>query len=371
MKENKQKQKDLVMENIYVKGYEKVIKVTNKKTKLQAIISIHNTKLGPALGGIRIYPYKNFKDALTDVMRLSKGMTYKSAVSEVGFGGGKSVIIADPKREKTEELLTSFGEAIEALEGQYIGAEDVGCGLNDVMVVRKKTKFILGLPHEKSSGDPSRYTAFGVLRGIQSVLKRIYGSKSMLGKKIAIQGLGSVGSYLVDYLFWSGADIVVTDIDKDKVEKTAKKYGIEAVSPEEIFNVECDVFSPCALGGVINDETVKSLKCKAVAGCANNQLLDEEHGDLLHERGILVAPDFVINAGGLINVSFEMEKRGYHPKGPRHKTDKIYDVLMSIYEIADKSNISTTKAAIELAKYKIKYGLGKRASKLYFHHSAD
>ena len=360
---------DLQIEEINAPGYERVIKFVNEKTKLKAIVAIHSTALGPALGGTRIYPYKNFDDALEDVLRLSKGMTYKSAACEAGFGGGESVIIADPCKDKTDELMLSFAEAVETLSGKYVCAEDVGCTVNDVMTIRKKTKYVVGLPHEKSSGDPGRFTAWGTFRGIQSVLKKVYGSKSMQGKKIAIQGLGNVGLYLVEHLFWAGADLVVSDINEEKLQMVASRYGIKAVHHSKILSEPCDVLAPCAMGAIINDDTIDKLNCKAIAGCANNQLKTPEHGDILHEKGILYAPDFVINSGGLINVSFEVDKTGYHPKKPREKVHSIYDQLMSIYAISEKNNISTGKAAIELAEYRIKYLIGKRIGKLHFHHS--
>lgn len=362
-------QKKLVMEEIFIKGYEKVIKITNESVGLKAIIAIHDTNLGPALGGTRIYPYKNFQEALNDVLRLSKGMTHKAAVAEVGLGGGKSVIMLDPKN-KTKEILYSFAEAVEKLNGGYICAEDVGCSTEDVMHIRKVTKYVTGLPHEKSSGDPGVYTAWGIYRGIQSVLKKTTGSSYVEGKKIVIQGLGNVGGYLTDFLFWNGADIYVSDINENLVQKFIKKYKVKTVPVEKVFSEKCDVFSPCAMGGIINDKTIEQFQAKAIAGSANNQLLSEEHGELLHKKGILYAPDFVINSGGLINVSFEIEKDGYNPRGPRDKTDKIYDVLTSIYDISEKKNISTSKAAYELAEYNVKNLIGKRDKKLYFHHSS-
>ncbi|MBI5346968.1 MAG: Glu/Leu/Phe/Val dehydrogenase [Chlamydiae bacterium] len=358
--------KELVFENIAVEGYEQVIKISNKKTKLNAIIAIHNTKLGMALGGIRIQPYKTFNDALMDVLRLSKGMTYKSAIAGVGFGGGKSVIIADPKTAKTEELLLSFGEAVEALNGRYICAEDMGCTVDDVMTIRRVTKYVTGLPSDKSSGDPGRFTAWGIYRGMQSALKKIYGQESVKGRKVAIQGLGNVGLHMLEYLFWQGADLILSDIDEEKAKKMALKYGAKCVTPSEIYKVECDIFSPCAIGGILNDETIPQLRCKAVVGCANNQLLKEDHGKMLKNKKILYAPDFVVNAGGLFNVSAEVLKDGYNPIAPRDQTDRVFDGLIAIYEIADKNNISTNEAAIQLADYRIQYGIGKRQETPYF-----
>lgn len=367
----KTSQQTLHFERIIVKGYEKVVKVTDPRVGLTAIIAIHNTMLGPALGGTRIQPYASFDAALEDALRLAKGMTYKSAVAEVGFGGGKSVIIADPATQKTPELLLSFGAAVEKLAGMYICAEDMGCTPNDVKAIRRVTKYVVGLPHESSSGDPGPFTAWGTFRGIQSVLKRIYNSDSLEGKKIAIQGLGNVGGYLVDQLFWAGADLTLSDVDPVKLQKFAKKYRAKTVAPDQIWKVDCDVFAPCAAGGIINDQTIPEFRCKAIAGCANNQLLKDHHADVLKSKGILYAPDFVINAGGLLNVAAELEEEGYNPRLPRYKVHHIYDTLLAIYEISEKNNESTHHAALSLAEYRIKYAIGKRILAPTFHHSVE
>jgi leucine dehydrogenase len=364
-------QKTLQMEPIPISGYEKVLKVTDPKSKLTAIIAIHNTALGPALGGIRIQPYSSFDAALEDALRLSKGMTYKSAVAEVGFGGGKSVIIADPKTEKTPELLLSFAAAVEKLGGLYICAEDMGCTTQDVKIIRRLTRYVVGLPHEKSSGDPGPFTAWGTFRGIQSVVKWLFNTDSLEGKKVAVQGLGNVGSHLIDQLFWAGAELILSDKDQEKLSKLAAKYNAKTVSPDEILKVECDVLAPCAAGGIINDLTIPQFRCKAIAGCANNQLLRNEHADALKERGILYAPDFVINAGGLLNVAEELEEMGYQPKNPRFKANRIYDTLLAIYEIAHRNKESTHHAALSLADYRIRYGIGKRVVPPTFHHTAE
>lgn len=361
--------KTLHFERILVKGYEKVVKVTDAKAGLTAIIAIHNTTLGPALGGTRIQPYASFEAALEDALRLAKGMTYKSAVAEVGFGGGKSVIIADPKTDKTEELLLAFGAAVDKLNGAYICAEDMGCSTEDVKVFHKETKYVVGLTHDRSSGDPAGFTAWGTFRGIQSVVKRLYMTDSLEGKKIAVQGLGSVGKILVDHLFWAGADLILSDIDMDKAHRLAKKYHAQAVSPQQIAQVECDVFAPCAMGGIINDQSIPQFRCKGIAGCANNQLLKDHHAQALRDKGILYAPDFVINAGGLLNVAAELEDEGYNPKLPRYKAHHIYDTLLAIYEIADKNGESTHQSAMSLAEYRIKYAIGKRVIPPTFHHS--
>lgn len=364
-------QKSLKFERIPVDGYEQVIKVTDSRAKLTAIIAIHNTVLGPALGGTRIQPYATFEVALEDALRLSKGMTYKSAVAEVGFGGGKSVIIADPKTEKTPELLRAFGDAVESLGGLYICAEDMGCTIEDVKIIRRQTKYVVGLSHAKSSGDPGPFTAWGTFRGIQSVVKRLYMTDSLEGKRVAVQGLGNVGGYLIDHLFWAGAELILSDISSIKLQKYAAKYNAQTVPIDQILKVECDVLVPCAAGGIINDKTIPQFRCKAIAGCANNQLLRDAHADLLRNRGILYAPDFVINAGGLLNVAEELERDGYSPTTPRYKTHHIYDTLLAIYDIASKNNESTHTAALSLADYRIKYGIGKRVVAPIFHHSAD
>ncbi len=364
-------QKSLHFERIIVKGYEKVVKVTDPKANLTAIIAIHNTALGPALGGTRIHSYDTFDEALEDALRLAKGMTYKAAIAEVGLGGGKSVIIADPKTQKTPELLMAFGAAVEKLGGTYICAEDMGCTVEDVKTIRKMTKYVVGLPHENSSGDPGLFTAWGTFRGIQSAVKRLYMSDSLEGKKVAVQGLGNVGSRLIEHLFWAGADLILTDTDLAKLERMAKRVQAKTVAPDQIWKVECDVFAPCAAGGIINDQTIPELRCKAIAGCANNQLLNDSHAVALKERGILYAPDFVINAGGLLNVAVEIEDDGYHPKLPRYKVHHIYDTLLAIYEIAEKNKESTHQAALALAEYRIKYAIGKRILPPTFHHSAE
>lgn len=365
------KVQDLHLELIPVKDYEQVIKVTNKKVGLNAIIAIHDLTLGPALGGIRIQPYSTFNEALEDVLRLSKGMTHKSAVAEVGFGGGKSVIIADPKRHKTPELLYAFGQAVEQLEGAYIAAEDVGCTTEDIKIVRRATKYVTGLNHSKSSGDPGPFTAWGTFRGIQATLKKIFGTDSIEGRTVAIQGLGNVGLHLAEFCFWAGAQLILSDIDPIKLQRAATKYGAKSVPSDQILFLECDILAPCALGAILNDQTIPKLRCKGVAGCANNQLLQCAHADRLSERGILYAPDFVINAGGLLNVSAELEDEGYNPTLPRTKVTRIYDTLSAIYEIAEKNRESTHKAALSLAEYKIKYSIGKRTFPPTFHHTVD
>jgi leucine dehydrogenase len=359
----------LELEEIVVPGYEKVIKVSNPEAGLNAIIGIHSTAMGPALGGIRIYPYLTFEAALNDVLRLSKGMTYKSAVSECGWGGGKSVIIADPKKNKTKEMLLAFGQAVDRLRGEYICAEDVGCTPADVSIISQATRYVVGLPSQKSSGNPSPFTAWGTYRGIQSVLAKMDRTDSPENKTIAIQGLGSVGYELAQILFWSGARLIVSDIDMEKCKVIAALTGARIVPIEEIMRVECDIFAPCAMGGILNEQTIPLLKCRAVAGCANNQLLKDSDAEEMAARGILYAPDFVINAGGLINVTQELAFDGYHPVPARDRVHRIYDQLKVIYDIAEQNRCSTHRAAVSLADYRLKYKIGKRVEPPCFHHA--
>lgn len=361
----------LDIEELSIAGYEKIYRIRDKSVGLDSIICLHNMSLGPALGGIRIHPYTSFESALTDVKRLAKGMTYKSSLAETGYGGGKSVIIADPRKEKTPELLRAFGRAVHSLGGQYICAEDVGSTTADMMVIRQETPYVVGLEHARSSGDPSIYTAWGTFRGIQSVLKKLYGSDSVQDRTIAIQGIGSVGAKLANFLFWAGAKLIISDIDRVRAEEVASHYGALAVEPDDIYAVPCDIFSPCAMGGILNLTTISRLQCKGVAGSANNQLLNDSDAEELMKRGILYAPDFVTNAGGLINVTHELEEQGYRPGSARQKTHQIYDQLMIIYDIAEQNKFSTHAAALALGDYRLKYGIGKRILPPSFHHSYD
>lgn len=360
---------NLRLEEIESTEFEKIIVATDSSVSLKAIICIHNTMLGVTLGGVRIYPYQDFSAALTDAKRLATGMTYKSALAKTELGGGKSVIIADPKKDVTPELLQSFAKAVDSLKGQYICAEDMGCTPETMREIAKTTPYVVGLPHEKSSGNPSPFTAWGTFRGIQACMQQLHNNSSVEGKKIAIQGLGSVGMCLAEILFWHGAKLIVSDLDINKMKECQLRFSAEAVLSQEIMHVSCDVFAPCAMGGTLNKETIPHLLAQAVAGCANNQLLTEQDGNLLRDRGILYAPDFVINAGGLINVTEELESDGYNPARARNKAHQIYEQLLVIFEIAKQNNYSTNQAAIELGNYRLKYGIGKRKNPIYLHHA--
>lgn len=356
----------LIVTEIPVEGYHKVIRFQNADAGLDAIISIHDMALGPTLGGIRCHPYPTFDAALNDVLRLSKGMTYKSALAECKWGGGKSVIIADPKSPNKAKLLEAFAEAINYFKGDYIGAEDVGTSPNDMSVIAKFTPYVVGLEYQGSSGNPSPFTAWGTFVGIQALLQKLYGSKDVAGRTVAIQGLGSVGAKLAEFLFWHGAKLYLSDIDESKAKALAAHYGAEFVPSSEILKVPCDVLAPCAMGGIINAESIIDLRCRAIGGCANNQLLKETDGDELRRLGILYAPDFVINSGGLINVTQELEPMGYDSGVSRAKVAKVYDQLLLIFDIAQQNNCSTNRAAISLAEYRIKYGIGKRLEPVQF-----
>lgn len=358
----------LKLEPIDIPGYETVVKISDPSVALKGFIAVHDTTLGPSLGGIRMYPYAKEEDALADVLRLAKGMTQKAAIAKCETGGGKSVIIGDPHTQKTEALFRSFGRAVEAVKGKYICAEDVGISPDDLEVIRDETKYVVGLQHEHSSGNPAPYTAWGTLRGIQAALEYLDGSQSLEGITVAVQGLGAVGMNLVKMLYWQGARLLVADVRKERVERAMIAFGAEPVDVNEIPFVRCDVLAPCALGGVVSPQTIDLLKCRAIAGCANNQLTDPALALLLKQRGIAYAPDFVINAGGLINVVVEMRKEGYSPYVARQRVDNIYKQVKSIFEIADQNNESTHDAANALASYRLEYGIGKRTEEPEFHH---
>jgi leucine dehydrogenase len=291
------------------------------------------------------------------VLRLAKGMTYKSAVADTGLGGGKSIILGNPKTEKSEALFRAMGRFIDAFGGRYITAEDVGTSVEDMVIVRKETKWVTGLPRSLgSSGDPSPWTALGCFLGVKACLEEVFGNADLAGKTVAIQGMGHVGTFLAEHLHRSGARLVVSDLTAERAKEAAARFGATPVAPDAIYDVPCDVFSPCALGAVINDETLRRLKTKIVAGAANNVLLREEHGDRLKEMGILYAPDYVINAGGIINVSIEVEPGGYDEARSRRKVENIYGALKTVFRIAKDEGVSTNRASNLLAEQRLAKG---------------
>ena len=337
-----------IFEKLAEYRYEQVVFCHDKATGLRAIIVVHNTTLGPALGGCRMYPYESEDAAVTDALRLARGMTYKAAASGLNLGGGKSVIIGDPHTDKSEALFRSFGRYVETLGGRYIVAEDVGTSTDDIENIRVETSHVVGVDvTHGGSGDPSPLTALGVLQGMRACAEEAFGSASLAGRTVAVQGLGHVGYHLCRFLDGEGARLVVTDVEREAVDRAVGEFGAKPVEPEEILTIPCDIFAPCALGAVIDDDSVPKLRCSIVAGSANNILLEPRHGEALMERGILYAPDYVINAGGLINVADELE--GYNEARATRRVMRIRDSVKSIIAIAKRDGVPTNVAADTLA----------------------
>jgi leucine dehydrogenase len=342
-----------VFEHITGGGYEQVVYCSDDGSGLRAIIAIHSTALGPALGGTRFYPYPTEDEALADVLRLARGMTLKAAAAGLDLGGGKAVIIGDPRRDKTEELLRAYGRFVETLGGRYITAEDVGTAIEDMDVVRRESRWVTGCSHTYGgSGDPSPVTAYGVLQGMRACLLEVFGDGSLEGRTVSLQGVGKVGYALCGYLVNEGAQVIIADVDVDNLAKAVSDFGVETAPLEKIHTLEADVFAPCALGGAINDSTISELGCTIIAGSANNQLAREELGDKLRDLGVTYAPDFVINAGGLINI--EDELRGYDRRRAMRRVEGIYRQLQRIFAMARERNISSARAAHEYAQDRIR-----------------
>ena len=336
--------------DIETKNHKKVVYCVDPDTGLKAFIAIHNTILGPSLGGCRMWNYKTKEEALVDVLRLSKGMTYKAAIAGLKLGGGKSVIIGDSKKNKSKALFKSFGKFVDMLNGEYITAEDVGTTEDDMGIVRTETKYVTGVSKEHGgSGDPSPVTAYGTYIGIKASVKYKFNISSLSGLKIVVQGIGSVGEHLVHHLCGDGADVYINDIDIERLNYVSQKYNVKIIESDNLYNFDADVYAPCALGATINDITINQLRCSIIAGAANNVLLDpQKHGNQLMKKNILFAPDYVINAGGLINVANEIE--GYNEDKVQNKTESIYDTLLNIYKISNDSGISTSDASSRLAE---------------------
>jgi leucine dehydrogenase len=334
-------------------NHEQIIFCNDKDTGLKAIIGIHSTVLGPALGGTRMMQYCNEWEALNDVLRLSRGMTYKAAITGLNLGGGKAVIIGDSKTQKTPELMRRFGEFVHSLSGKYITAEDVGMHTEDMDIVREVTPYVTGMSESKGgAGSPSPITAYGVFMGMKAAAKFKYGSDILEDKKVFVQGIGSVGEALVEHLVNEGADVSIVDIDQERLEIVGSKYGVSIYEGEDLYNEEMDIYAPCALGATINDDTIYRLKADIVAGAANNQLVEEnKHGRILQERGIVYAPDFLINAGGIINVYAELED--YDRQEIIRKTENIYNTTLEILENAKTNNLTTFNAAYNIASERI------------------
>ncbi len=333
--------------------HEQIVFCQDQHTGLKAIIAIHNTVLGPGLGGTRIWNYTNEAEAINDVMRLSRGMTYKAAISGLNLGGAKAVIIGDASKIKTEALMRKFGRFVENLNGKYITAEDVNTTTKDMEYVNMETDHVVGLPESMGGGgDPSPVTAYGTYMGMKAAVKFVYGSDDLKGKKVAVQGIGKVGGHLLEHLKEEGAEIYITDINEEVLKHYAKTLGAKVVTGSDIYGLDVDVFAPCALGAILNTENINKLKCKVIAGAANNQLEDENiHGTMLLEKGIAYAPDFLINAGGLINVY--QEHIGYNKETAYRKAQHIYDVTLEIFKKAELEKIHTQRAATEMAEKRI------------------
>ena len=338
---------------IPVPGYEKVVRGVDPATGLRAFIAVHDTTLGPALGGMRLLPYQSEDEALFDVKRLARGMTYKSACAETGLGGGKSVLMGDPA-SKSPQLFQAMGRFVESLGGLYITAEDMNIGIPDLREVRKTTQHVSGLSREEGgSGNPSPYTARGVVVGMRAVLEEAFGSDSFEGRSILIQGVGAVGAPMASMLKERGAQVVVCDILEERSKKLAAEHGYRYVPHDGHHRQAVDVYAPCARGAGVNDDTLPELRCKAIAGCANNILLEERHGAELARRGIVYAPDYVINAGGIINVGAEVRPEGYDEAYALERIDRIYDTLKEVFRIAREQRLPTQAAADRLAELRL------------------
>lgn len=347
-----------VISNMVTYDHEQVVFCQDNATGLKAIIAIHNTTLGPALGGTRMWNYTNEIEALNDVLRLSRGMTYKAAITGLNLGGGKAVIIGDSYTQKSEALFRRFGKFVNSLSGKYITAEDVGISPSDMEWVKMETDHVAGVPVSLGgSGDPSPVTAYGVYMGMKAGAKEQYGSDSLSGKKVLVQGIGHVGEVLVKYLTEEGAKVYITDINENRLADVAKKYGAEVILGDAIYDLDMDIYSPCALGATVNSNTIPRLKCSIIAGAANNQLENEIiHGAELVNKGIIYAPDFLINAGGLINVNREVAN--YGEDRAMELTQNIYNTTLDIFKYAAEQNIPTYAAANRLAEERIK-AIGK------------
>ncbi|WMO14067.1 Leu/Phe/Val dehydrogenase [Pseudoalteromonas piscicida] len=344
-----------VFNQVEFDNHEQVVFCSDEASGLKAIIAVHNTKLGPAVGGCRLWNYASDEDAVYDVLRLSKGMTYKNAVARLPFGGGKSVIIGDAKTIKSEALFRAFGKHLDRLGGSYYSAEDVNITTDDVMVMHKETNYVMGL--EGKSGNPSPFTALGTFLGIKAAYQHKYGHQDLAGIKVAVQGLGAVAYTLCKHLHEAGAELFVTDINEESVQRVVNDFNATAVGIDEIYDLDVDVYAPCALGATVNDDTIPRIKATIIAGCANNQLAESRHGEIIREKGILYAPDYVINAGGIINVYYETKPEGYDEAAATKHVEGIYDTLTEIFKRSEDEKVSTHIIADKLAQEIIENGL--------------
>lgn len=343
----------LNFEKLYSMGHEEVVFFSDPSCNLKAIIAIHDTTLGPALGGTRMWNYANEDEAIEDVLRLSRGMTYKAAVSGLNLGGGKAVILGNPDEDKSEALFRAYGRFVESLNGRYITAEDVNIGVEDIEHIFAETSNVTGVAKvHGGSGNPAPYTALGTFRGMQASCQKLFGTDSLKGRVVAMQGVGAVGFHLAEELEKDGAKILYTDINERNLSRFKERFPqAEYVGLDDIYDVNCDIYAPCALGATINDNTISRIKAKIVAGCANNQLAEDRHGQELKERGILYAPDYLINAGGLMNVSIEFE--GWSDQKSMRMVNTIYNTTLKVFAISEKENMPVNKATDILAERRI------------------
>jgi len=354
---------DPVFGQVSFDNHEQIVFCNDKDSGLKAIIGVHNTVLGPALGGTRMWNYTSEWEALNDVLRLSRGMTFKSAITGLDLGGGKAVIIGDSKIDKTPEMIRKFGEYVNSLSGKYITAEDVGTTTQDMDNIREVTKYVTGVSIEKGgSGNPSPVTAYGVYMGMKAAAKQQFGTDKLEGKKVLVQGIGHVGETVVEYLAKEGALVQITDINQARIEEVARKYGVQIYTGSDLYSADVDIYSPCALGATINDETIHKINAKVIAGAANNQLANDKiHGQILKDRGILYAPDFLINAGGIINVYAEIA--GYDSAEAMRRTENIYNTTLEIFSYANQHGITTQEAAMTMAQNRINARKAEKAGK--------
>lgn len=334
--------------------YENIFFCQEKALGLKAIIAIHDTTLGPAAGGIRMWPYASEANAIKDVLRLARSMTYKCAAAGTSYGGGKCVVIGDPKHDKTEVRLRALGRFINRLNGLFITGVDVGTTPDDMLVIRQETPYVVTIPEAWGGpSDGSQATAYGVVQGIRACLKEVYGSPNLQGRTIALQGVGAVGTHALKYLVEAGAIVTISDIDQERTRLVAAQFVTSVVSPEEIHRLRVDVYCPCALGNVINDQTIPQLRCKIVCGSANNQLGDNHHGDVLQELGILYAPDYIVNAGGLLSNLDSLNPGGFNDQRAMEQVSRLYNSMENIIAISKEQNIPTYRAADVLAEQRI------------------
>ena len=341
-----------IFDQMGTSGHEQLVMCSDPEIGLKAIIAIHDTTLGPACGGTRMWPYESEVEAVQDALRLSRAMTCKSAVADLPLGGGKGVIIADSHTQKTEALMRAYGSFVDTLGGRYLTTTDVGTSTRDLEHIHQTTNHVLGLPTTVGgSGDTSIMTGLGIYMGMKACAQEVWGSDSLQGKKVAIQGFGKVATYMSEHLMKDDAQLVVTDIYEEALDR-AQGLGLKVVAPEKIFDVDCDIFAPCALGGVLNGENIPRLKCRLVAGGANNQLLSMDDGEELHRRGILYAPDYIVNAGGIINAAAELGMP-YNSDRAREQTERIYEIMDRVIQLSKKEEIPTAKAADRLAEERL------------------